>query len=74
MAADAGGGEESEADVSDSKAGDGQIYVCAACGRTSKTRYGMGDSSCVLHAVLCYDNPSNGDNGKPIWMPVKEAP
>ena len=45
----------------------GQIYVCAACGKQSTTRSGYDenlkrlassggwDESCMLHAVLCYD-------------------
>lgn len=41
------------------------IYVCAACGKTSRSRYGFDssnarcsapgwDESCMLHAVLCH--------------------
>ena len=44
---------------------EGQIYVCAACGKTSYNRVGENtagervcmpgwDESCFLHAVLCY--------------------
>lgn len=39
-----------------------QIFVCAACGKTSKSIYGeqtgLGgwDESCMLNAVLCYEN------------------
>lgn len=43
---------------------EGAIYVCAACGKTSPTRYGFDDQnrhvsqpgwdeSCMLHAILC---------------------
>ncbi len=46
---------------------EGQIYVCAACGKRSRTRYGFDDNnqnvgpshgwdeSCMLNAVLCYE-------------------
>lgn len=39
-----------------------QIFVCAACGKTSKNIYGEGDGvlgwdeSCMLNAVLCYED------------------
>ncbi len=45
----------------------GQVFVCAACGKTSQTRSGWlsdtkragssrgWDESCTMHAVLCYD-------------------
>lgn len=35
------------------------IWVCAACGKTSRDRYGDGtsgwDESCALHAILCHE-------------------
>lgn len=40
----------------------GQVFVCGACGKRSKDRYGdqpvdQGwDVSCMLHAVLCDEN------------------
>lgn len=38
---------------------DDQIYVCAACGKTSKSVYGDPgsgwDESCFMNRVLCYD-------------------
>ena len=38
---------------------DGQIYVCAACGKTSKSIYGDPgsgfDVSCFLNRVLCHE-------------------
>lgn len=37
-------------------AGKGEIWVCAACGRTGKRRDQMGDTSCFLHAVLCEES------------------
>lgn len=48
------------------KAGDDQIWVCFACGRTSHWRYGFDadgkpceasqgfDESCMMNAVLCH--------------------
>ncbi len=40
-------------------AGYGEIFVCAACGKTSKQRVPTGgsewDESCMMHAVLCYE-------------------
>lgn len=47
------------------QAPEGQIYICAACGKTSPTQYGFDennkkvsdygwDESCMLHAVLVY--------------------
>lgn len=45
----------------DRKAGaapSGQVFVCAACGKTSKSIY-QGprgwDESCAMNAVLCYE-------------------
>lgn len=40
-------------------------FVCAACGKTSATKYGLGDDdkdrgwdeSCMLKSVLCERNP-----------------
>lgn len=44
---------------------DGQVWICAACGKTSRTKYGFDDDdrwvadrgwdeSCMLNAVLVY--------------------
>ena len=34
------------------------VYVCLACGKTSKDKYGdpgsLWDESCMLNSVLCY--------------------
>ena len=40
---------------------DGAIWVCAACGKTSRDRWkgapgSWWDESCFLNAVLCYDD------------------
>ncbi len=48
------------------RAPDGQVYVCGACGKTSPTQSGYDsngervapsgwDESCMFHGVLCYD-------------------
>ncbi len=49
-----------------------QIYVCDACGKTSRDKYGFGqehsygwDASCMMHAVLCYF-PKSGDGWKEV--------
>lgn len=40
---------------------EGQVYVCGACGKRSRDRYGDKridrgwDVSCMMHAVLCYE-------------------
>ena len=59
----------------------GQVWVCLACGKRSRTKYGfdtnnvaqtidpLWDSSCMLHAVLCHDPPNMVD-GKPHWKAV----
>jgi hypothetical protein len=54
------------------RAGDGQVFVCACCGKRSKDRYGDEaidtgwDESCMLHAVLCHDE--RGEDGS--WVAV----
>lgn len=46
---------------------EGQIYVCAACGKRSKDKYGDQkidrgwDVSCMLNCVLCYEE--KGEDG-----------
>lgn len=37
------------------EAPEGQIWVCAACGKSARNRANVGDESCFLNAVLCYD-------------------
>lgn len=34
----------------------GQIWVCGACGKYDKNRYRVGDVSCFVNSVLCYDD------------------
>lgn len=51
---------------------DGQLWVCTACGKRARTRYGFTetnkstaldygyDESCMMHAVLCYEAKEDG--------------
>jgi hypothetical protein len=43
----------------------GQVWVCAACGKHGQNRVDIGDESCFLNAVLCYDRQP--------WEAVPEA-
>ena len=53
----------------------GQVYVCGACGKRSRTKAGFDgaaidrgwDSSCFLHAVLCYEEKDGEGN----WQAVE---
>ena len=52
-------------------AGDGEIFVCGACGKTSKDLYGEDmddgfgwDESCMLNAVLCEEDSLVYENGR----------
>ena len=53
---------------------EGQIWVCAACGKRSKDKYGEQpidqgwDVSCMLNAVLVYKKP----NEEGLYIPVAE--
>jgi hypothetical protein len=42
------------------QAPDGQVFVCGACGRLSKSLYGDAqsswDESCMMNAVLCHES------------------
>lgn len=43
----------------------GTIYVCGACGKTSKDSYngpGSWDESCMLNAVLCYERDAGAEH------------
>ena len=37
------------------KAPEGQVWVCGACGKFGKNRIDVGDESCFLNAVLCWE-------------------
>lgn len=54
-------------------AGAGEIYVCAACGKTFTNPYKV-DVSCMLNRVLCKEDSLEYDkNGRVIKVdPVKE--
>lgn len=62
-------------DVGDNKvAPEGQVWVCGACGKRSRDRYGYQpidrgwDESCFLNAVLCHeDSLEFGLNGLVNW-------
>ena len=44
----------------------GTIYVCVACGKTTRDTYNGPrgwDASCLLNALLCHDNVEGGRNG-----------
>lgn len=64
-------------DVGNVVAAEGTVWVCAACGKTSRDRYGEQrisrgwDESCMLNAVLCFDPPEMRD-GRPAWTAVTE--
>lgn len=45
----------------------GQIWVCGACGRTGKNRMNINDESCLLNAVLCYEEQVDG-----VWKTVED--
>lgn len=51
----------------DLPAAPGTTWVCAACGKTSRTRYGLDeagwDEACMMNAVLCH-------TGGPPWHAV----
>ena len=57
---------------------EGMVYVCAACGKRSKDRYGdqkidrLWDASCMMHAVLCYENKKD-EQGRWIAAPESEV-
>lgn len=45
----------------------GQVWVCGACGKYNSNRYNVGDVSCYVNAVLCYDDETlKINNGRVI--------
>lgn len=57
----------------------GQIWVCAACGKTSRDEYGIEgehsygwDESCALNAVLCHEQKQFNKRGELVWWPASE--
>lgn len=65
--------------VGNKEAPKGQVYVCGACGKTSKTKNGFDtpgwDVSCMLHAVLCDESTIKLDkSGRVTYADaIKEA-
>lgn len=53
---------------------EGQVWVCGACGKYSKNRYAVGDVSCFINSVLCYEKSLEKDKtGRVIKAdPVEE--
>ena len=49
----------------------GAIWVCSACGKTSRDRYGdpnsSWDESCMTNAILCDDQQRFGDDALVAW-------
>lgn len=45
----------------------GQVWVCGACGRHGKNKVDIGDESCFLNAVLCYEEQVDG-----AWKAVED--
>lgn len=49
---------------------DGQVFVCGACGKRSRDRYGNlkinfgWDESCMLNCILCYEDKLVIENGR----------
>lgn len=61
--------------MTDNIAPAGRIWVCGACGKTALDKYGEDrgwDESCMLNAVLCYENKSFGPSGIYGWVVAPE--
>lgn len=66
------------------RAPEGQVFVCGACGKTARWRYGFDDknkndpeaspgwdSSCMTWSVLCFaDKIDHGTGEGPMWQVV----
>jgi len=54
---------------------EGQIFICSACGKRSKDKYGDQkidrgwDISCMIYSVLCYEEKHKDG----FWIPVKKV-
>lgn len=50
----------------------GQVFVCSACGKRSKDKYGDEmidrgwDVSCMLNSILCYEDKLVIENGRVV--------
>jgi len=67
--------------MSNSIAPEGQVFVCCACGKRSKDKYGdhpidLGwDASCMMHAILVHEDTINiGPNGRVIRAEAVDIP
>lgn len=49
------------------EAPEGQIWLCAACGRTDKNRANNGDESCFLNSILVFEQKN--PEGKWVTVP-----
>lgn len=45
----------------DGKAPEGTIWICPACGKSARDRYGAWDVSCAMWAVLCVESSVERD-------------
>jgi hypothetical protein len=60
------------------EAPEGQVYVCGACGRRSRDKYGFKpidagwDESCAMNAVLCYAEKKDANDGRGLRWAVVE--
>jgi hypothetical protein len=52
----------------DVRAPEGQVWLCVVCGRTRKVPNDLGDTSCILHSVLCYEQ----NQGPMHWVAVPD--
>jgi hypothetical protein len=59
--------------MSERIAPDGQVWVCLACGKTARDRFGLEphangwDESCMLNAALCYeDKLTRSEDGRRV--------
>lgn len=59
-------------------AAEGKVYVCGACGKRSRDRYGDQkidrgwDESCAIHAVLCDESSLVIENGRVVSATATE--
>jgi hypothetical protein len=58
----------------------GAIWVCGACGKTARDRYGIEgdhsrgwDESCMLNAILCNEQKGFTRGGMYSWTPYAPA-
>lgn len=44
----------------------GQVWVCRYCGKYNTNRYEVGDESCMLNAILCYEDSLKIEDGRVV--------